>query len=111
MATTPEGTVKAAVKKWLTARGAYWYMVVPHGYSRAGVPDFIASIDGRFIGIETKAPGKRNNTTPLQDRELKAIKKSGGIALVIDDVRQLDQYFGASSHACQQETQEADPKT
>lgn len=95
MATTPEGRVKQAVKRWLDKRGAYWYMVVPNGYSRAGVPDFIVCLHGQFVGIETKAPGKLKNTTPGQDRELAKIASAGGTSLVIDDVSQLDVVFGA----------------
>lgn len=100
MATTPEGKVKQAVKKWLDKRGAYWYMVVPHGYSRVGVPDFIACLQGQFVGIETKAPGKLKNTTPSQDRELSKIASAGGVSLVVDDVSQLDAAFG-EEHGCQ----------
>ena len=47
----------------------------------------------RFLAIETKAPGKRANTTELQDRQIMAIHKAGGSAVVIDDVRQLDNIF------------------
>lgn len=103
MATTPEGRVKQAVKAWLNARGAYWYMVVPTGYSRAGVPDFIVCLGGRFIGIETKAPGKRNNTTPHQKRELGWIQRAGGISLVVDDVDQVEQAIGGIIHEAPQE--------
>jgi hypothetical protein len=42
-----------------------------------------------MLGIEAKAPGKRSNTTPLQDREIAAIQAAGGIAIVVDDVSQL----------------------
>ncbi len=90
---TPEGRVKKAVKEWLDEHGAYWYMVVPTGYSRAGVPDFLVCLDGRFVGIETKAPGKLGNTSPNQKRELAQIRKANGVALVVDDVAQLDAYF------------------
>jgi hypothetical protein len=94
MSSTPEGRVKDAVKKWLAERGAYFYMVVPNGFSRAGVPDFLVCLYGTFVGIETKAPGKRRNTTALQKRELAWIEKSGGVSLVVDDVRQLEEHFG-----------------
>ncbi len=94
---TPEGRVKDAVKRWLKARGAYYYMVVPSGYARAGVPDFLCCLPhpdhphGIFLAIETKAPGKREDTSPLQQQELRAISAAKGFALVVDDVRQLDQ--------------------
>jgi hypothetical protein len=106
MSRTPEGRVKDAVKKWLAERGAYFYMVVPNGFSRAGVPDFLVCLHGRFVGIETKAPGKRRNTTALQKRELAWIETSGGVSLVVDDVSQLDTYFG-DTHGRQAESQKA----
>lgn len=90
MATTPEGVVKKAVKKWLTERGYYYFMPVGNGMGRVGVPDFIVCADGQFVGVETKAPGKRSNTTANQDRELAAIRAANGIALVVDDVGQLE---------------------
>lgn len=89
MAQTPEGRVKAAVKKYLTEIGAYFYMPVSNGMGRVGAPDFMVCLNGYFVGIETKAPGKRGNTTPNQDRELAAIAAAGGVAVVVDDVEQL----------------------
>lgn len=97
MAMTPEGRVKAAVRKWLDKKGAYYYMPMSNGMGRVGAPDFLVclpSLNGRLVGIETKAPGKRNNTTPNQDREIAAINKAGGVAIVIDDVSQLEKLEG-----------------
>ena len=107
MAAGPEAKVKADVKKWLTAHNAYWYMVVPTGYSRAGVPDFIVALNGQFVGIETKAPGKRAKTSPNQKRELAWIARAGGISLVVDDVRQLDEALGALTHDRSAQTPQA----
>lgn len=89
MANTPEGRIKDAVKKYLTAIGAYWYMPVSNGMGRVGCPDFLICYKGRFVACETKAPGKRNNTTPNQDREIEWIQRADGVALVVDDVEQL----------------------
>lgn len=90
MARTPEGKVKDDIKKWLKARGAYWYMPSQNGMGVVGVPDFICCIGGRFVGIEAKAPGKRGNTTPNQEHQIAAIHKAGGAAIVVDDAAQLD---------------------
>lgn len=91
----PEDAVKRAVKKWLTARGAYYYMPSQNGRGRVGIPDFIVCMPGgRFVGIETKAPGKRGHTTANQDREIRDINKAGGLAIVIDDVSQLEKLEG-----------------
>lgn len=89
MATTPEGRVKKSVKKFLTERGIWWCMPMGTGFGSSGVPDFLCCADGQFLAIETKAPGKRNNTTILQDQQIAAIRTAGGAVVVIDDVEQL----------------------
>ena len=89
MATTPEGKVKADIKKFLTSLGAWWFMPASGGFGKSGVPDFIVCLKGRLIGIEAKAPGKSGNTTPAQDQQLKEIEEAGGHSLVCDDVSLL----------------------
>lgn len=91
MATTPESKVKAAVRQWLKARKVWHFMPVSNGMGQMGIPDIIACYDGRFLAIETKAPGKRGNTTPLQKRQLQGIADSNGLAIVVDDATQLDE--------------------
>ena len=89
MAMTPEAKFKGAVKKYLTSIGAYWYMPVSNGMGRVGCPDFLICYKGRFVACETKAPGRRGNTTPNQDREIERIQGAEGVALVVEDVEQL----------------------
>lgn len=93
MAGTPEGKVKAAVKKLLKERGIWWYCPVQNGMGVVGIPDFICCWNGKFLAIETKAPGKRNNTTPNQDNRIAEILAAGGVAVVVDDVEQLKEIF------------------
>ena len=95
MATTPEGRVKAAVKKLLKERGIWYCMPIGTGFGNSGVPDFICCNRGAFLAIETKAPGKRKNTTALQDDQIMGIHKAGGAAVVIDDVQQLIEVLNA----------------
>lgn len=87
---TPEGKVKAAVKEWLKARGIWFCMPMGTGFGSSGVPDFICCSKGRFLAIETKAPGSRSRTTPLQQVQISNIHIAGGAALVIDDISQLN---------------------
>lgn len=87
---TPEGKVKHAVKKRLKAAKLWFYMPVQNGMGRVGIPDFICCKEGRFIAIETKAPGKRHTLTGNQASEITGIHAAGGIAVVIDDASQLD---------------------
>lgn len=93
MATTPEGKVKDAVKKWLKARGVWYYMPIKGvAFGVNGIPDFICCWNGKFLAIETKAPGKRNQTTANQDARIEEIRAAKGWALVVDDVKQLDEF-------------------
>lgn len=91
MALTPEGRVKAAVRKWLSDNQLWYYMPVQNGMGKTGIPDFICCWRGRFLAIETKAPGKRANLSANQERQIQEIHKAGGAAVVIDDVAQLQQ--------------------
>lgn len=83
MAATPEAKVKDKVKKILKAHGAYYTMPVASGFGNAGVPDILACLKGRFIGIECKANGGK--PTALQLSNLKQIKEAGGVSVVVDE--------------------------
>lgn len=93
MSTTPEGKVKKQVREVLKAKGIWYYQPVQNGLGVVGIPDFIACWNGRFLGIETKAPGKRAQTTANQDAVLKAIRDHGGFSIVIDDIAQLHEFL------------------
>jgi hypothetical protein len=93
MATTPEGKVKAGVKKILKERGIWYFMPMQNGFGVVGIPDFICCWKGMFFAIETKAPGKRKDTTANQERIIAEIKAHDGRAIVIDDATQLVDYF------------------
>jgi hypothetical protein len=80
---TPEGKVKAKVKKILDAVGAYWTMPVTGGYGSSGAPDFLVCHRGKFFGIECKANG--NKPTALQEDNMRRIEASGGFTLVVDE--------------------------
>ena len=83
MAQTPEGKVKDAVRKILNSMDVYHFMPPGNGFGRAGIPDIIGCMGGKFIAIECKA-GK-GKTTALQDMELAKIQQAGGTALVINE--------------------------
>jgi hypothetical protein len=97
MAGTPEGKVKKKVKERLKARGIWYYAPVQMGMGVVGIPDFICcqpvvitqamvgKTFGRFLAIETKAPGKLDTLTPNQEARIAEIRAAGGAAIVIDD--------------------------
>lgn len=78
---TPEGKVKAKVKKILNLAEAYYFMPVQTGY---GTPtlDFLCFCRGRGFAIETKAPGKK--PTKRQEAIIHDIEYSGSVVFVID---------------------------
>jgi len=83
MATTPEGKVKAKVKKILDELEAYHFSPMMTGYGHSGVPDIIACYKGKFVGIECKS-GK-NVPTLLQENNMKRIRTAGGYTIVVNE--------------------------
>jgi len=76
MAQTPEGKVKAAVKKVLTDSkqwgSIYQFWPVQTGYG-ASTLDCLGCYQGRAFAIETKAPGKKpNKRQAMVIREMEA---------------------------------------
>lgn len=90
---TPEGKVKEKVRKFLKERRIWFYQPVQNGMGVVGIPDFVCCWNGRFLAIETKAPGKIKDTTPNQERVIKEIRAHSGHAIVVDDVEQVAKYL------------------
>lgn len=87
MAQTPEGKVKKEIKRILDkyrAAGNLWYhFVANNGYGNSGCPDVLACCHGTFIAIELKADSTKKPTA-LQQIQLDAISRAGGISLVVN---------------------------
>jgi len=78
-----EKWVKQQVVKMLKERHVYYFFPVAGAYSSIGVPDIVACVRGRFVGIECKAGN--NRPTEIQLRNLEAIRDNNGIALVVNE--------------------------
>jgi hypothetical protein len=78
---TPEGKVKAKVKRILNGYECYQFWPVQTGYG-ASTLDNISCYKGYYFAIETKAPGKK--PTPRQLLVIEAIQDAGGRIFVID---------------------------
>ncbi len=80
---TPEKKVKDKVKKILEDNDAYYFMPATGGYGKSGVPDIVACLRGKFIGIECKANGGK--PTALQEKNLYEIMAVGGFSVLVDE--------------------------
>jgi Holliday junction resolvase len=78
-----EKWVKQQVVKRLKGRNVYYFFPVAGAYTSIGVPDIVACIKGKFVGIECKAG--TNRPTELQLRNLEAIRDNGGHAWVVNE--------------------------
>jgi len=87
---TPEGKVKAEIKKVLAEYGCWYFMPAMNGYGRSGIPDFVGCYEGAFFAIEAKS--EDGKLTPNQEREIAAIQKADGYVAVAysgNDAREL----------------------
>ena len=89
-----ESSVQKKIIDYLHSLGAYTVKVIQA--NKAGVPDIIACLDGKFIALEVKRDNKAREISdvrqPLQDRNIKQIKNANGIAakvISVDEVKEL----------------------
>ena len=69
------------IKKHLEERGCYYVKFFANSYTKIGVPDILASVNGRFVAIEVKA--KNGRPSELQKLNRKQIRDSGGISIIL----------------------------
>ena len=69
------------IREYLESRGHWVVKYFANGYTKSGIPDLLACVNGRFVAIEVKGYG--GIVAPLQVRTLCKIKDSGGIAMVV----------------------------
>lgn len=65
---------------------AFTYKTHGNSFQSAGIPDIVGCINGRFIGVEVKLPGKEKSLTKLQQHTINLINIAGGIAFMSSDV-------------------------
>lgn len=95
---TPEGKVKKQVNSALASLSSrvYKFMPVQSGYGKKTL-DYLLCVNGRFIAIETKAPGK--NMTALQEQTAEDICAAGGLVFLVDGQSSLARAMG-EIHKC-----------
>ena len=79
-----ESTVVKKIRRYLKHDYPNCFEFKSHGgkYQSVGLPDIICCINGKFVGIEVKAPGKENTLTAIQQHTIELIRQAGGIAFM-----------------------------
>lgn len=78
-----ESKLSRKIMKELRLHGYFCYKNHGSEYMMAGLPDIVVCAEGLFIGLETKMPNERKNTSARQDYVHGEIVKAGGIAQVV----------------------------
>lgn len=70
------------IKKYLKDHGAYFLKYWAGAqFTKSGVPDILACVNGYFVGIEVKA--QNGKPSELQLYNIRQIRKAGGFAYVV----------------------------
>lgn len=69
------------IKGFLKEQGAYFVKFFANNYTKKGVPDILACINGYFVGIEVKA--QNGHPSELQLYNIEQIRKADGFAFVL----------------------------
>ena len=82
-----EATVKRNARSFLKSRSIFFMDIQGSRFTTNGVPDIIAVIDGRFIGLEFKTyRGKQSEDQKIFQKRLEA---AGGLYFIIRSVADL----------------------
>ena len=65
------------------------YVVKIISATKAGVLDVIVCYKGRFIAFEVKTPDTKDDTSDLQEYNIREIVKNGGLAYVVWELNQI----------------------
>ena len=76
-----EKNIENKIKRHLGDIGAYFVKFHATAFTRSGVPDILACINGRFVAIEVKQ--EQGRISPLQEAHRRQIIKSGGVSLIV----------------------------
>lgn len=90
MSTQPESRISRAILDYLKRQRIFAFKVHGGPNQMAGLPDILACVDGIFVGLEVKVPGKRHNTSLKQKRVHQLIGESGGLAFVVCSVPEVE---------------------
>lgn len=84
--TQPESRLSRNIIKALEAEGHFAFKVHGGASMMVGLPDIIACVHGKFIGLEVKMPGMKKTTTKVQLLVHSKIRDAEGICSIVSSV-------------------------
>lgn len=76
-----EKSFENKIKDFLDSIGAVWYKQFGCSYTKAGTPDLLCCVNGRFVAVEVKA--EKGRPSPLQLYNINKIRKAGGAVYLL----------------------------
>lgn len=76
-----EKTFENKVKKFLDSQGAWYVKYFANSFTKSGIPDILACVNGNFVGVEVKA--QNGKPSELQLYNVRKIREAGGFAIVL----------------------------
>lgn len=83
-----ESKLSTKIQTELRKLGVFVFKVHGSEHMQAGLPDLIACVDGRFVGLEVKLPGEEHAVSKIQQLRHDEIRAAGGLVWVITNVDQ-----------------------
>lgn len=85
-----ENDFQPEVIKYLENAGAYVLKTHVSSFQKQGEPDITCCYKGRYVAFELKKDEKAK-ATKLQEYKMKLIRKAGGIAMRVDNIKQVEE--------------------
>lgn len=76
-----EKTFENKVKRFLEKEGAWHVKFFANSFTKSGIPDILACVNGYFVAIEVKA--QNGKPSELQLYNIRKIREAGGFAVVL----------------------------
>ena len=93
---TPTGTrilerdLQPEIIEYLEKMGAYVLKTHVSSFQKQGEPDITCCYLGRYIAFELKRDEKEK-AKKLQEYKMKCIRRAGGIAMRVDNIKQVEE--------------------
>jgi len=86
-----EQDIQAKIQKYIKAIGGYPVKIV--SATRAGIPDILCCVNGKFLAIEVKLPGAKASHLQLANGVM--IEAAGGLFLIATSAEEVKDFIGA----------------